>query len=106
MAQITLGEKTYDLKVTMHRLKLLKQYSGVDILNPQEGDTGLNSAEHMIAAVYAFAGGEATGVQRDEFEDSITMRDLPTVTQAITDVMAQDVGGGEGNTGEGEPVST
>lgn len=106
MAHIKLGDKEYDLKVTMHRLKLLKEYSGVDIMNPQEGDGGLRTAEHMIAAVYAFAGGEATGVPREEFEDSIAMRDLPTVTQAINDVMAEDVGGGEGNTGEGEPVST
>lgn len=105
MVQIELAGTTYDLKVTMHRLKLLKELSGVDILNPGDGDNNLHSAEHMIAALYAFAGGEATGVTREVFEDSIEMKDLPAVSQAIADVMQTDVGRGEGNDSQAETAS-
>jgi len=98
MPNLTLADKEFDLKVTMHRLKLLKEVSGVDLLNPGASDgSGLQSAEHMIAAAYAFAGGEATGMTQAEFEDLIGMADLPAVSAALEDVMTRDVGENEGN---------
>jgi|AACY02.2.fsa_nt_gi hypothetical protein len=107
MASLTVNGIEYELKVTMHRLKLLREYTGVDLLNPKKGGNNgeeeeglqgqgpvneLASAEGLIAAVYAFAGGEKIGVPLDEFADAIAPSDLPVVNQALMDTFQRDFG--------------
>jgi hypothetical protein len=114
MASLTVNGIEYELKVTMHRLKLLREYTGVDLLNPKKGVTNgeeeqgqgavneLANAEGLIAAVYAFAGGAKIGVPLDEFADAISPSDLPVVNQALMDTFQRDFGPQEGGSGNVE----
>lgn len=87
------ADRDLPLKLTMRRVELLEELSGVDVMNDPRG---MSSAKHMTAALYALAGGESeTGMTFDAFKDEVTPGMMKAASEAIVAVFQRDAGGGE-----------
>jgi hypothetical protein len=100
---LELGSKKYPLRVTMHRMRLLKELTGVDVLNG--GGPELGTPENLGLTLYALAGGKATGLSVEEFEDELTPALLRDGASLLVSVFQRDVGAGEGNPPADAPPS-
>lgn len=101
---LTLSGKHYPLRLTMHRVRLLKELTGVDVLNG--GGPELGTPENLSRTLYALAGGKGTGLGVEEFEDELTPHDLRTGANLLVEVFKRDAaGGGEGNPPADAPPS-
>ena len=104
MDEITLelAGKQYPLRLTMHRVRLLKELTGVDVMN---GGADLGTPENLSRTLFALAGGKATNLSVDEFEDELTPNALKEGAALIVRVFQRDAGGGEGNAAADAPTS-
>lgn len=90
---VKVADRDLPLRLTMRRVELLEELTGVDVMNDARG---MNSPKHMTAALFALAGGEdATGMTFHAFADEITPGMMREATQLILRVFERDAGGGE-----------
>lgn len=87
------ADRDLPLRLTMRRAELLEELTGVDVLNDP---SGMGKPQHIIAAVYALAGGEdGVGMAFDAFKDEITPGMVREASQLVVSVFLRDAGGGE-----------
>jgi hypothetical protein len=100
---LELAGKSFPLRLTMHRVRLLKELTGVDVMNG--GGQELGTPENLSRTLYALAGGKATNMSVDEFEDEMTPNALKEGANLLVRVFQRDAGGGEGNAPVDAPTS-
>ena len=86
---VRIAEVDVPLKLTMRRVRLIKELTNVDLLAGATANE-LNTPAHLVAIAYALAGGPDTSMSLDEWEDNIEPRDLQRLADAILSVMQRD----------------
>jgi hypothetical protein len=100
---LTLGTRELPLKLTMHRVRLLAELTGVDVLNGDASELG--QPANLSRTLYALAGGPGTNLSVEEFEDELTPAGLRDAASLLVRVFQRDAGGGEGNAPVDAPAS-
>ena len=83
---VRIADKDVPLKLTMRRVRLIKELTSVDLMSGASSND-LSSPAHMVAIAYALAGGTDTGMSLDAWEDNITPNELKPLADAILAVM-------------------
>lgn len=80
------------MQLTMRRVRMISEMTGVDLLttNTDTLSAMMKSTAGITACLYAMVGGTDTGWTREEFEDAITIADMPRLTKAIETVFNRD----------------
>jgi hypothetical protein len=95
--------KEYPLRLTMHRLRLMRDLAGIDLITGSKPPAG---PEDIATVLYALAGGTKTGYTLEQFQDEVTPGDLRGAADLIASVFSRDsAGGGEGNAPVDAPTS-
>jgi hypothetical protein len=100
---LKLGARELPLKLTMHRVRILTELTGVDVLNGDASELG--QPANLSRTLYALAGGPGTNLSVEEFEDELTPASLRDATNLLVRVFQRDAGGGEGNAPVDAPTS-
>ena len=90
---IQIGEREVELRVTMFRLRLLQELTGVDVLNDPARlqDIMREDVYGVASALFALAGGERKlGVELDDFADELTLDVLQDAGEKLTSVFQRD----------------
>lgn len=106
MEPITLhiADRDLPLKLTMHRVELLEELTGVDVL---AGGANLGTPKNLALTLYALAGGEPeVGLTLAQFKDELTPASMRAGSALMIAVFKRDSGVGENADAGGKPLAS
>jgi hypothetical protein len=101
---INVAGQEYELKLTMLRMELFQEYTGIDLANGKRNEKAgtLTTIAEVGGALYALAGGEhATGLSLEDFKDALSPQELREFGAKYNTIRERDTSpskeGGQGN---------
>jgi hypothetical protein len=101
---INVAGQEFELKLTMLRMELFQEYTGIDLANGKRDEKAgtLTTIAEVGGALYALAGGEEiTGLTLNEFKDSLSPQELREFGAKYNTIRERDTSpsesGGQGN---------